>query len=104
MNDLKYFESLHLPGKVSEELYGLGKKYRVKNIILFGSRARGEELPKSDIDLAVSGCKQFSELSYDIDNHTSTLLSFDIINLDEPVSEKLKEEIRRDGKVIYGEI
>jgi predicted nucleotidyltransferase len=97
-------EEFHIPKIVLEELRELGKKYEVKSILLFGSRARGQELPKSDIDLAVCGCRNFYDLAYDIDNHTSTLLSFDIINMDDGISEKLKQEIARDGVLIYGEI
>ena len=101
-------EEFHIPKIVLEELRELGQKYEVKSILLFGllfgSRARGQELPKSDIDLAVCGCRNFYDLAYDIDNHTSTLLSFDIINMDDGISEKLKQEIARDGVLIYGEI
>ncbi|KFI91553.1 Nucleotidyltransferase [Bifidobacterium saguini DSM 23967] len=31
----------------------------VRKVILFGSRAKGTARPKSDIDLAVSGCPDF---------------------------------------------
>ena len=37
-----------------------GRNMRVKKAFsCFGSRARGQELPKSDIDLAVCGCREF---------------------------------------------
>ena len=40
---------------VIEEICDLAKKYNVKKVILFGSRARGSFKEKSDIDLAVQG-------------------------------------------------
>ena len=42
-----------------EELYSqlaaLARRYGAKRLVLFGSRARGDNRPNSDIDLAVYG-------------------------------------------------
>lgn len=42
-----------------EELYNqlatLARRYGAKRLVLFGSRARGDNRPNSDIDLAVYG-------------------------------------------------
>lgn len=94
-------KNVNLPPAVLTELQNLSRDYQVEKLILFGSRARGDHLPKSDIDLAVSGCSNFRDFAYDVDNTTSTLLEFDIINLDEPVSQSLLEQIRRDGVELY---
>lgn len=91
----------NIPPVVLRELAELSREYKVKKLILFGSRARGDNLPRSDIDLAVIGCRNFSDFAYDVDNMTSTLLQFDIINLDEPVSESLVDQIQRDGIELY---
>lgn len=40
---------------VIEEICDIARKYSVKKVILFGSRARGNFKEKSDIDLAVKG-------------------------------------------------
>ena len=40
---------------VIEEICDFARKYNVKKVILFGSRARGDFKEKSDIDLAVQG-------------------------------------------------
>ena len=69
-------------------------------MILFGSRARGDFCRKSDIDLAVEG-GNFLGFSMSVDEETSTLLEYDIIELDRGISEKLKDSIKRDGVVIY---
>lgn len=81
-----------------------GKKYHVKKIILFGSRARRSHREKSDIDLAVYGCEDFDNFYFDIQEKVWTLLEFDIINMDAKVSEELVCEIERDGVILYEEI
>ena len=88
---------------VLEEICDIARKYKVKKVILFGSRARGDFKEKSDIDLAVQGV-DFVRFMLDVNEETSTLLSFDIINLDEKIQSELKEIIKKEGKVIYEEI
>ena len=85
------------------EIQELAEKYEVKRVILFGSRARGDFRRTSDIDLAVEG-GNFERFSLDVNEDTSTLLEYDIVNLDREVQPKLRESIERDGKVIYEEI
>ena len=36
---------------VYRQIVEISKKYQVKKVVLFGSRARGTNMPKSDIDL-----------------------------------------------------
>ena len=43
------------PEQVIEEVTNLCKKHNAKEIILFGSRAKGTALERSDIDIAVTG-------------------------------------------------
>lgn len=88
---------------VIEEICALAKKYNVKKVILFGSRARGDFKKKSDIDLAVQG-GDFIRFMLDVNEETSTLLMFDIINLDEEIQKELRESIEKEGKIIYEEI
>ena len=38
---------------VYRQIVEISKKYQVKKVVLFGSRARGTNMPKSDIDLAI---------------------------------------------------
>ena len=85
------------------EITGLAEKYGLSAVTLFGSRARGDYRPRSDIDLAVRGgdCDRFA---LDVDEETSTLLMFDIVNLDRPVQPELLESIRKDGKLLYAKI
>lgn len=86
-----------------DEIILLAKQHGIKKLILFGSRARGDFKKTSDIDLAVSGGETASFL-LDIDEDTSTLLKYDIVNLDGYVEPELLDSIRREGVVIYEEI
>lgn len=88
---------------VIEEIRDLARKYQVKKVILFGSRARGDFRIKSDIDLAVQG-GDFVRFMLDVNEETSTLLCFDIINLDENIQQELRQAIEKEGKVIYEEV
>ncbi len=84
------------------EIRAIARRHGVRQVTLFGSRARGDAHERSDIDLAVSG-GDVERFSLDVDEETSTLLSFDIVNLDRPVQPELLESIRREGRVIYAE-
>lgn len=44
-----------LDKKVETDIIEIARKNAIKKVILFGSRARGDNSPRSDIDLAVSG-------------------------------------------------
>ncbi len=88
---------------VIEEIRNLAKRYHVKKVILFGSRARGSHKRASDIDLAVSG-GDISLFSLDVEEETSTPLKYDIVDLDKNVQEELLESIKTEGIVLYEEI
>lgn len=86
-----------------EEIRALAEKHHVKRVILFGSRARGDYREKSDIDLAVEG-GSFCEFVLDVDDKTSTLLEYDIVDLDQGVSPELLESIHREGVILYEKV
>ena len=88
---------------VLEEIKEYARKNGLNKVVLFGSRARGDHKEKSDIDLAVSG-GNVSAFAIDVDEKTSTLLKFDIVNLDASVQEELRESIEEEGIVIYEKI
>ncbi len=89
--------------KVLEEICALAEKYRLDRVILFGSRARGDYKKTSDIDLAASG-GDVVRFSLDVEEETSTLLFYDVVNLDKPVMEELLESIEKEGKVLYEKV
>ena len=82
------------------ELRRCAESAGVEKVILFGSRARLENTPRSDVDLAVNG-GDFNAFYWAVKETTHSLLTFDIVDLGEGVSEMLKNEIQRDGVRIY---
>ncbi|MCD8119060.1 MAG: UDP-glucose--hexose-1-phosphate uridylyltransferase [Lachnospiraceae bacterium] len=76
------------------------RKSGAEKVILFGSRAKGTNSPRSDIDLAVLG-GDFDAFYWMIQDQEFTLLMFDVINLNEKVSDELLKEIEQNGVVLY---
>ncbi|MCI9442500.1 MAG: nucleotidyltransferase domain-containing protein [Ruminococcus sp.] len=93
----------HLDEHIKKEIIALAQEYGIKKVVLFGSRARGTNRERSDIDLAVSG-GDITRFSVNIDEEIRTLLMFDVVDLDAPVQPALREEISRDGVVLYEEV
>ena len=90
---------MNLSLEIQNQIRKFAKDCVLDKVILFGSRARGTNRERSDIDLAVSGenvlrCEELLEEQAD------TLLTFDVVNLDE-ISNKFKEMINREGFVLY---
>lgn len=90
---------------VYRQIVEIAKKNTATKVVLFGSRARGDNGPKSDIDLAIYGCKNFAVLIEQMNEELWSLLQLDIINMDgSNISEELKKEIERDGVILYDKI
>ena len=89
-----------LPDRVLRELSFYARKYSVTRIILFGSRARGTNTERSDIDIAVYG-GDFDGFYWDVKEKVHSLLMFDIVQADAAISNELKQEIEKDGVTIY---
>ena len=88
---------------VLRQIAAFAKEYGVKQVILFGSRARGDHRERSDIDLAVSG-GNFPAFALDVDEETDTLLKYDFVNLDAAGQPELLAEIQKDGRILYEKI
>lgn len=69
--------------QVINEICELAQKYNVEQVLLFGSRSRGDYKRTSDIDLAVRG-GDIDRFALDVEEETTTLLEYDIVDLDEP--------------------
>lgn len=82
------------------ELSYFAQKHSINRIVLFGSRARGTNTERSDIDIAVYG-GDFDSFYWDVKEKTNSLLMFDIVQADSSISNELKKEIQKDGVVIY---
>lgn len=77
----------------------------VHAIWLFGSRARGDHRPRSDIDLAIV-CPDASAEDWltvlSVVDEADTLLRIDCVRYDaEPATSALKTAIERDKQVLY---
>lgn len=88
---------------VLDEICEIARKCDIQKVILFGSRARGDYKERSDIDLAISG-GNISAFTIDVDEETSTLLKYDVVNLDGSVQEELLQSIKEEGIVIYEKV
>lgn len=91
------------------ELYkliaNLGKKYKAHKIILFGSRARGDERERSDIDIAVYGLHQEQYAAFRSDvNDLPTLLQFDIVFITSQTDKLLLDNIQKDGVILMSKV
>jgi len=90
--------------KIKKEMTKVIKSVpEVERVILFGSRARGDEEDRSDIDIAVKAPhatqRQWLDIVREIEE-LNTLLSIDLIKIDE-ASSALKKSISREGIVLY---
>ena len=94
---------LGIDDSIEQDIISIAIKNDIKKLILFGSRASGDFKRTSDIDLAVEG-GNISAFAVQVDEEVSTLLEFDIINLDGRVQKELLESIRREGVLLYEKI
>ena len=88
---------------VLRDIQEFARKYHIRKVILFGSRARGDYRRTSDIDLATQGGSH-ARFAVDVDELSSTLLKFDFVDLDGSVQPELLKSIEQEGIVIYEEI
>lgn len=89
-----------LPAPVWEAIRALARDCGLHRVTLYGSRARGDNHERSDIDLAVEG-GDVAAFACDVDYETPTLLQFDVVDLGRAVSPELLASILRDGVVLY---
>lgn len=92
-----------LDERLIQSIQGIGQNYAIERIVLFGSRARGDHKPASDIDLAVFLLPEFNNkgrMTSDFDD-LNTLLKIDLVFINEQIDPKLLENIEREGAFIY---
>ena len=85
--------------EVINQIAELCRKYKVKEVILYGSRAKGTARERSDIDIAVSGAENFDILVEKVEE-LPTLYSVDLVNMDTCKNQLLLEDIRQYGREI----
>ena len=84
---------------VLEKVKELCIKHQAAEVILFGSRAKGTALERSDIDIAVSGTNDIDALEEEIEE-IPTLLTVDLLDMDTCRNELILEDIRKYGRKI----
>lgn len=89
--------------EVLKEIIDIAKENGITKVILFGSRARGDYYRASDIDLAVTGVDTVN-FTLDVQERTSTLLEFDVVDLGDDLQEMFRNEIMKEGVVLYEKI
>ena len=67
--------------EVMQEVAKLCRSFHAKEVILYGSRAKGTAMERSDIDIAVSGVDNFESLVEKVEE-LPTLFSVDLVNMD----------------------
>ena len=96
---------MNLRENIKQHIIALARRCGLDKVTLFGSRARGDNRERSDIDLAIVGdlanCIEFSLAA---DEVIPTLLMFDFVVVDELLSPELRDEIERDGVVLYEKV
>ena len=88
---------------VVEAVRDAARRHGVRRVVLFGSRARGQHRPKSDIDLAISGGDKV-RFQLDVEEEAPTLLQFDFVDMDACVSRELAGRVAEEGLTLYEEV
>ena len=89
--------------EVFQQITDICKQNGASKVILFGSRAKGTERERSDIDIAVCGVEDVDKLQEEIEN-IATLYTIDIVDLDTCENRLLLEDIEQYGRKIYEKI
>lgn len=93
---------LNLEKKIVEEIIDISRKHdKIKKVVLLGSRARGDNSLKSDIDLAIYCDTSIVEFIEDIETKTSTLLEFDFSDMKDINDKIFIEQVEKEGIIIY---
>ena len=81
------------------------KYKKPEKIVIFGSRASDNFKNTSDIDIAIFGedwtDKDINIVKYNLDEFIKTPLKFDLLNFYKIGKTKLKENILKEGRIIY---
>lgn len=85
--------------EVIQETAKLCRSFHAKDVILYGSRAKGTARERSDIDIAVSGVENFDLLVEKVED-LPTLYSVDLVDMDTCRNQLLLEDIRQYGRKI----
>ncbi len=90
---------------IYRQIAAIGHRLGAEQVVLYGSRARGDQRPRSDIDLAVFGAAPETYAPFlDALEELPTLLDFDLLYVTEDTDTELLHNIRRDGVVLMNKL
>lgn len=96
--------SIQLPDSLTPQLAELARRHGAQRLVLFGSRARGDNRERSDIDLAVYGMPQANQSAFWLDaEELPTLLKLDIVHILPAMDPDFLRNIEKDGVTLYAE-
>ncbi len=89
---------------VIEIIRDIASKFNIEKVILFGSRARGDDASTSDYDIGIVSDK-LTDLDkariYDRIEEINTLKKIDPVFLEDREKDPFYKTIKNEGKVIY---
>lgn len=93
-----------LPDSIQNVLNEAIGMLKPEQIILFGSRARGDHRENSDFDIAFKGVKDksiWNQFLLKISEDPLTLYKLDLVRI-EALSKEYHANIKKDGVLLYG--
>jgi nucleotidyltransferase substrate binding protein (TIGR01987 family) len=88
---------------IYSKISAIGKTLGAREIVLYGSRARGDNRDRSDIDLAVFGLAPSAQNHFrNLIDEIPTLLDFDIVFVSDTTDAALMGNIKKDGVSLMG--
>lgn len=95
--------------EILRQIRAIARRYpSIDRVMLFGSRARGDNRAKSDVDIAVfdSGMEQGDWRTFceAVHGEVRTLLEFDIVRVGHYTESFFLHNIMTDGVVIYEKV
>ena len=93
---------MDLPRALAAQIAALAADSGAERVLLFGSRARGDSHPRSDIDLAVFGMPEHAQARFRLAlEELPTLLKCDVVAVHDGLDPELLTNITREGVPLY---
>lgn len=94
----------NLPTSIKNLVKYVVEQVQPNQVILFGSRARGDNRENSDFDIVVTGSiepEKWTQLMVDLEEKKFSLYPVDLVQL-KNLGHDYEKNIRSEGKIIYG--